>query len=118
MPQQPANAFRRFGGQPAPIRIALQDSRQNLASCFPLKCTPARQHLVKDAAERPQIRTAIGFLTVRLLRRHVGGAFPKSFPAWMRILPLAGSTDSRLQARAPWPADWRRDFRTQAFAAA
>ena len=58
--------------QSRPVGLAAQNGGQRVAHVLTLERAAARQHLVEDAAERPDVRTDIDGLALRLLRRHVG----------------------------------------------
>lgn len=69
--QQPSHAGRRRGRQSVPIRLAFKDGRDRLEHRFAAKGRAARQHLVEDAAERPDVGVDADGFPARLLRAHI-----------------------------------------------
>ena len=59
-------------GQGAPIRVALEHLGERERDIFTGEHVRARQHLVEDDAERPDVGSLVHLLPARLLRRHVG----------------------------------------------
>ena len=65
-----------IGGQVGPMlaqpgRIIMQDGMQNFQHGFAAKDRFARQHLVKDRAEAPEVGAAVDRFSRGLLGRHV-----------------------------------------------
>ena len=71
--QQPPNGRRRVGGEARPVGFSLENVRQRLRQIVSVERTPAGQHFIEDAAERPDVGTPIDGPTTRLFRRHVRG---------------------------------------------
>src|SRR5437867_2319911 len=67
-PQQTANHFRSFGGEPPPVRLGLEHSRQNLTDRFPFERSMSGEHLIKNTAECPGVRATVGIFSFRLFR--------------------------------------------------
>ena len=85
--------------------IALDDARQCGGRRVARIERPACQHLAEDHAEGPQVRSFVGSLTLRLLRRHVRRC-PENHPR-----PRHPTSSLRVRAwhsrptpdRGPWP---------------
>ena len=65
--------WRDRGGQRLPRRLALQHRGHGVRRRAPRERPRAGEHLVEEAAERPDVGTAIDQLASCLLRAHVGG---------------------------------------------
>jgi hypothetical protein len=59
------------GGQRAPIRVALQDARDQIRNRLTLEHRPSGKTLVKHATERPDVGATIDHTAPRLLGTHV-----------------------------------------------
>jgi hypothetical protein len=82
--QQPPDAFRSLGRQPAPIWFGLQHLGENLANRFALEDRTPGEHFVKYASECPHIRSALHVVPFRLLGRHIGRRSQNHFGAGRR----------------------------------
>ena len=71
--QQPADWFGQIGGQRLPAHVLFDHAGERDRDVFALECALARQHLVEDHAEGPDVGAPIHGLAPRLLGRHVGG---------------------------------------------
>ena len=69
--QQCADSGRQRRRQCRPVRRALQHTGERVGEVLALEGTPARQHFVEHAAERPHVAALVGRASLRLLRRHV-----------------------------------------------
>src|SRR5215813_11510433 len=58
-------------GQCAPVRRALENIGKCVGDVFAVECPPARQHLVENAAERPDVASLIDPFAASLLWGHV-----------------------------------------------
>src|SRR5262245_26749772 len=72
--QQFPNLHRCRIGKRLPVRLALKDLRDTVGDCLSREQLPARQRLVKHAAERPDVGSLIDWFSPRLLRAHVRGS--------------------------------------------
>ena len=70
---QIANARRNGLRESAPLGIVSYDGGKRLRNGLPTKCALARQHLIEQTTERPNVGTAIDGLALGLFGRHVGG---------------------------------------------
>ena len=70
-PQQPLDGRRRGRRQARPVRLLRDDGRDRVGHVFTAERALAGEHLVEDAAKRPDVGAAIDRLALRLLRRHV-----------------------------------------------
>ena len=71
--EQPADWFGQIDGQRLPAHVFFDHAREGHRDVFALERTLARQHLVEDHAEGPDVGTPIDGLAACLLGCHVGG---------------------------------------------
>ena len=71
--QHLASARRHAGRQCAPIRLARHHGGDHVGDGVAAESLSPREHLVQQAAERPDVGTPVDRLAACLLRRHVGG---------------------------------------------
>ena len=67
------NSWRRRGRKSLPVGLPLQDPRDRVGNGLAAEGLPARDHLVKDAAQRPDVGPLVHRLAPGLLGAHVGG---------------------------------------------
>ena len=70
--QQSPNAWRAFGRQRLPVRLALENRGDRVGDGVAGERRAAGEHFVEHAAERPDVRPPVERLATRLFRAHVG----------------------------------------------
>ena len=71
--QQRADRLRHVGRECLPIRFEADHRAEHLGHVRAVECARSRQHLVQDAAERPDVAALVRLAALRLFGRHVGG---------------------------------------------
>jgi hypothetical protein len=110
--QQPPDLRRRLRRQWLPVRLPFQDRRHRHWRAVAVERAPAREQLVEDAAERPDVASFVHRLPLQLLRRHVrrraGHTACDRFAGCVVGYRITGPriTGSRTSARFPISA-WR-----------
>ena len=67
----PYDRRRQPGRKQLPVRLAIQNRRDDVGGRLAVERSPARQHLEHHTAERPDVRAAVDDLAAGLLRAHV-----------------------------------------------
>ena len=69
--EEVAQRRRRRARQRGPVRLAVEDRDEDVRHALAVERLPAREHLVEDASERPEVRAPVQRAAARLLGAHV-----------------------------------------------
>jgi hypothetical protein len=70
--KQRSHRRRHVGRQRVPIRFEADHGAEHVRSILAVECADAGEHLVQDAAERPDVTTLVRLVSLRLFGGHVG----------------------------------------------